>query len=304
MLSDRLRENNLLKLEKLAVPKQVTLEVTTRCNYNCYFCVTKKIKRAKGFIDFEFAKRILKDLVEFGVTDIGFEGAGEPMLYPHLPELIKYAKELGFTYTFITTNGNGASDEAYLSLLDKGLDSLKFSINATNSEEYTRVHNVKPEFFDIVIKRMQRLIQYNHEKKLNTKLYVSCVGDHDINILKNLLPGIDEILHYDLVKNMELMDENGEMTGRAFCNFPFVRSEISLEGYVKVCCKDRHNFLAVGDLHKQSFAEIWNGELYENIRTRFLKNDFKGLLCESCMQGKYIPAEPLMPEHATYPQLL
>lgn len=59
------------------------------------------------------AKRVMKECAEFLEDDkkICFHMNGEPLLYKRLPELVEYSKELGYDYSFITTNGSIATEE-------------------------------------------------------------------------------------------------------------------------------------------------------------------------------------------------
>lgn len=303
MLSERIDKLDHLDLEQLNVPLQVSVEASNYCNYQCFFCAQKGMTRERKNLDLTFGKKILSDLFSAGVREVGFTGNGEATLNPNLPEFVLYAKQLGYIYIYLTTNGNGASDELFLSLMKNGIDSLKFSINADNKEDYAKVHGVGLSAFDTVIDRVNMLDRYRKENNLQTKLYVSCVGDVDIEKIKKLLPGVDEVLAYPIHNHSSQIDNLSDYSGRESCNYPFYRSHITVEGYVKMCCADFQNFLIMGDLNKNSFMEIWNGPVYTMVRKKFLKNDYSGLLCAGCMSGKYTPAEPTMPEYASYPQL-
>ena len=42
-------------------PKTMLLEVSNICNHTCAFCANSKSDRKKGFVDKEFAKRIISE---------------------------------------------------------------------------------------------------------------------------------------------------------------------------------------------------------------------------------------------------
>ena len=108
-------------------------------------CANSKGTKKRGIIDPEFAKRILKEAYDLGTREVGFYGMGEPLLDKNLEDYIAYAKMLGYEYTYITTNGALLSKERSEWLMDAGIDSIKFSINATNARDYQLIHG-KDEF--------------------------------------------------------------------------------------------------------------------------------------------------------------
>ena len=70
------------------------------------------------------------------MRDVGFYVNGDPLLDKRLAMFIKYAKEIGYTYIYITTNGILANLDRVKKLYEAGLNSIKYSINASNREDY------------------------------------------------------------------------------------------------------------------------------------------------------------------------
>ena len=78
--------------------------VTYRCNARCAFCDipdTCDIPASRE-LSLDKAAAIVKQAKELGVRFVDFTG-GEPLLYAHLPSLLKIARGLGL-YTSVTTN--------------------------------------------------------------------------------------------------------------------------------------------------------------------------------------------------------
>ena len=68
-------------------PLYVQLQLTTACNRRCWWCY---IERNNVSWDLGEARKLLKFLDEWGVFGVAL-GGGEPFVYPHLVELVKYA---------------------------------------------------------------------------------------------------------------------------------------------------------------------------------------------------------------------
>ena len=72
-------------------------------------------------INLDLAKRVIRECADLGLKKICYHMNGEPLLYPHLVELVKLAKDLGYTYIFLTTNGTVGSEELLSDLFEAGL---------------------------------------------------------------------------------------------------------------------------------------------------------------------------------------
>lgn len=82
--------------------KHVLFETSNKCNFFCRYCYFNKNQK---ILDTNQIKRILKILKnQYECKTIGFTG-GEPFLRPDLPEIIKYARKIGFKIA-VGTNGS------------------------------------------------------------------------------------------------------------------------------------------------------------------------------------------------------
>ena len=114
--------------------KQVFLYVTDDCNLNCVQCLYKPWLRRKGEIPEELALIVLARFRELGAIKLSLTG-GEPTLYgcknnyKQLLSVIKRARDLGYEYIRLDTNGLFNAD-----LLEreefKLLDEITFSIDS------------------------------------------------------------------------------------------------------------------------------------------------------------------------------
>jgi len=77
----------------------------------------------------EMFTRVIDELHSRGTKEIGLFYIGEPMLADRLVDAVRYCKQVGIEYVFITTNGHLAKRERGTQLMEAGLDSLKLSCN-------------------------------------------------------------------------------------------------------------------------------------------------------------------------------
>ena len=90
---------------------------------------------------------------------VGFYATGEPFILPDLADYIRNAKDIGYTYVYLTSNGALATPERVREVIDAGLDSIKFSINAPQKKLYKFIHG-KDDFDTVLEKQYAALNLY------------------------------------------------------------------------------------------------------------------------------------------------
>lgn len=144
------------------------ISLTDKCNLRCVYCMPEDkvyennlIKDTLSFNDYKF---IISGLAQIGIKKIRFTG-GEPLLYPHLIELIKYTHyECNIDDISITTNGIGLNEIAY-DLKRSGLKSVNISLDSLKSYKYksiTRGGNLTD-----VLKSINRCLELGIKVKIN-----------------------------------------------------------------------------------------------------------------------------------------
>ncbi len=103
------------------------VEVTSRCSSRCTFCPSKTIghRWLAGDLPYElFRDRIAPHLARFDLAYL--QGWGEPLLHPHIWEMLALARRAGCRVGF-TTCGSHLDGESIDRLLGEGLDVLSIS---------------------------------------------------------------------------------------------------------------------------------------------------------------------------------
>ena len=67
------------------------------------------------------------------------------------------------------------------------------------------------------------------------------------------------------------------------CWAVFQEGHINFDGSMNACCFAVSEDFHMGDLKKQSFMEVWNGEKFQKLRSAHLKKDLRGTPCQWCM---------------------
>lgn len=285
------------------------LELSNICNHHCIFCAHNKMKRKIGKMKPEMVEKALREAYELGTREVGFYATGEPFLVPELPQYIKLAKDIGYEYTYLTSNGAKATPEKIRAVIDAGLDSIKFSINAPERKLYEFIHG--HDDFDKVCEHLRYVNQYRKESGKRFKIFVTCIltrfTENMTGMYDHLFGGLTDEIAFKHVYNQGgympeidyLLRCEGDKETFRRCNLPFDAICVTHEGYLSVENADYENMLVVADLNEVSLKDAWYGDRMKAIRRMFLSGNLAGTLCDGCAHHTQAPAEPLSPELAT-----
>ena len=293
-ISEKVKQTVNIPEEYLSItppaPKSVKIEITSRCDLKCFFCVVAYKKREKSHINKDLLYRILNEIKEAGVKEVGLFWLGEPFLNDELPDYVAYAKKIGIPYVFITTNGRLASKDKLKRVFDSGLDSIKFSINAKNKEDFKNTTGV--DAFDQVINHIQLAYKVRDESP-RPSIFASTVFDpkreKDYWETDALIsPFVDE--HYKLrlygdktfstnedeVGSIVNHRHNRSISEMLPCWSLFTLPHITYNGFMSACYCDFNPDYFMADLKKVSFIDAWHSNKFMKLREKHLEENILG----------------------------
>ncbi len=291
---------------KPPIPKSVKIELTARCDYKCFFCASDMRLREKSDMDFEFYKRVVKEMRELGVEELGVFYLGESFLCEWLPDAIKYAKEVcGYPYVFLTTNGRSATKERVKACMEAGLNSLKFSFNFADKEQFAHVTKTPEKNFEEMKQNIKDAKVVRDDGGYKCGIYASSIM-YDGEQLDKMKLAIEEIIgfvdeHYwlPLYGQAGLTDDKhdfrpvagnpgrvGALRPPLPCWAVFTEGHITFDGRLSACCFDHDGRFDMGNLNEMSFIEAWHSERFQVLREANLKKDVSGTACEHCIAYK------------------
>lgn len=129
-----------MRFSEYPVLSEVAL--TYRCNLKCTFCyagcgcTANPVGSDKEMTVDQACQVLWKIFHQAKVPSVSFTG-GEPTLVPELPDLVRYAKELGMRVNLIT-NGTQITRKSARALAGSGLDSAQVSIEGVTAQTHDR----------------------------------------------------------------------------------------------------------------------------------------------------------------------
>ncbi len=290
-------------------PRSVKIEISPRCNYRCGFCAlrTREVQ-PKWDMDFGLFKRITREMREAGVEEIGVFYLGESYMNPRLlVDCIAYLKnEVGMPYVFLTSNASMAFPEAVEACMQAGLDSLKWSVNAADEEQFEQIMGVAGRLFRHALDNIKSAWEIRNRGGYKTGLYASSIrydGEQQEK-MEQLLgarvrPYVDQHYWLPLYSMGAFATQREEQLGYRPtagnqgrigalreplpCWSAFTEGHVTAEGKLSACCFDATANWTMGDLNRQSFMEAWNSAPFVRLRAAHLRQDVRGTVCEKCV---------------------
>ena len=309
-ISDKIDAITAMPPEKCSVtppmPKSCKIEITANCNLKCSFCATSHGLREKGKMDFGFYSEVLlPQLKEAGVEEVGMFFLGESTVLKDLPRYIAEAKYQGFPYIFLTTNGTALTPSKIESYMQAGLDSLKFSMNYANAEQFADISGVKPALFLKMIGAIKEAHRIRERGGYDCGLYASYIeytdeqGEKMQELVEKMRPYLDEIYGLPLYSQADLVGEENELRGwkvsggnpgRAAnprpavpCWSLFGEARVAFDGELSMCCFNADHRFDAGNLNEMSFVDAWHSNRFQALRAKHLTGDVRGTECEGCI---------------------
>jgi hypothetical protein len=223
----------------------VHLELTSRCNKDCWMCGRRKIDREYpevamnyGDMEFDLVRRIAKQLPD-GIV-VQFHNNGEPLLYPKFGEAVRLFKN---QIKCVDTNAKLLVEKA--DEVVGNLDTITVSV-IENDPEGDEQYELVRKFLEIKGKK-KPLVIYR------------CLGEVDTERWKKLNGIIaTRVLHHPLgsykYKKPPTVPEIG------ICLEVLNHMAINRFGEVSICVRfDPKRLGVIGDASVDTLLDIWNG---------------------------------------------
>ena len=152
--------------EELAppLPEELQVEVTGACNLRCRMCLVRyapAVGRREGALALEQFVELVDSLPR--LRKLTLQGLGEPLLSPHLLEMVGYAARRGAEVGF-NTNGTLLDRATVERLISAGLAWLHVSLDGATAETYEDVRHgpglrPRPGQFERVVSNLRGLME-------------------------------------------------------------------------------------------------------------------------------------------------
>jgi len=315
-------QKNRIKLADaipLDAPLCISIEPAAACNFKCLMCWQSTSEfREKGGPFHHMSevcfKKVLADMKE--MTDktgrkiklIKFYHAGEPLLHPHIADMVNDVQKADICeQTEITSNASLLTPVISKSLVESGLDYFRASIYSVLPDREKNV--TQNAMAPLEIMEKIRYLRKCRDEMGKNKPYISAKIMHteseEIEKFKTMYDEVaDETwvdIPWDIAGTQEkALDklygafDNGAIAReryyetslykqRKVCRYPFTHLIVKENGDVIICCMDWPRQTYLGNIMEESLLDIWRGKKLYDFRVMMLET--RGLahpLCVDC----------------------
>ena len=290
------------------------LETTNVCNHECQFCPNRKLVGKRRFIEKQLAKRVIREAAEMGIRRGGLFIMGEPLLDPNILEYYRYARDCGFDFLFLTTNGSLATKEKIHEIFDSGIKSLKFSINGGSPETYKKIHG--RDDYEKAMEALRYAYEYRNKHNIDCRILSSYIVTKDnVHEIKqhynNIKDYVDDFAFFGMATFASSVLEDTDNIKTDFdsenvahvdfantcpCSLIVNSVNVTCEGYLRLCVTDPMNLAAIEDLHNMGLKDAWYSERMVEIRKMHAQGNIVGTVCDNCINRKNNPVPPFNEE--------
>jgi len=263
-------------------PYHLQVYPTNKCNRNCSFCSCKNrdksLELSFGDVVFQAQK-----LGEYGTRAVTISGGGEPLLHPHINEIIRGLWNIGFEVG-LTTNGD------YLNVLNDWSLSILSWVRISGSDEYGFDPKWWLKIAQPIIEKYQDVswsFSYVATKKfdhsnLNDYIYTADKFNFShVRVVWDLLDRGEPPVLETKSKRVIWQPRDNPRKGAKECWFSLIKPLLAADGYIYPCC---------GVQYARKNADLDNPKEFrmEKIpRPWVLQKPFNGELCERCYYSEY-----------------
>ncbi len=258
--------------------KKIYVEITNQCNLVCSFC--KGTKRTMMFLDSKSFK-ILIDKLKGYTEYLYFHVMGEPLLHPHINELIDLASK----DFFINITSNGYLIKRVKE--NKNIRQINISLHSYDEKYGKTLDEYMNDIFcsSEVLVRNDTIVNYrlwaNSVYKsiiinMLEKKYNVIIGDKNkVKLSNNVFYEVEEEFIWPSLDN-EYYNEIGS------CKALKDHIGILVDGTVVPCCLDSDGVICLGNIYKNDINDIINCDLFKEMKKGFQNNKKVHDLCKKC----------------------
>lgn len=302
-------------------PLMIVLSIIYPCNFGCPMCpytdgnseIRKFYRERNGdLFPVKLWNSIADEAGPYGAW-MRCTGGGEPMLHPHMVEMIEYAKEKG-ARIWMNTNGSMFGPLPKFRgnlerLIRAGIDLIEFSMDAGDAKTYAELRPPRgglgsksaEQWWDGQVSNVKAALEMRLKLRATTRVVVSLIRqeaiegklDEAVKFWLNEV-GVDEVI----TRKFLSWDDNTQIPlGKAMdkhlyadlkesktepCVWPFERFNVDTLGRVSLCGQDisfRTSEL-FPNANEMSIKDIWQGEVFTWYRKMHLEG--RGAECFPC----------------------
>jgi len=177
-----------VKVIRLATPLHAQIELTSRCQYKCFFCYNiwkaEEGSFKKAHMTKDQATFVANELIRCRIFSVILSG-GEPTLVDYLPELSGIFTNAGVNVTMIS-NGARLTKKLLTDLKENGLRNIQISMHHYEESAFNEITG-NPDAFKMTSRGIENTLKILGPESLNVNMVVTSQNLDDISKMSEFL---------------------------------------------------------------------------------------------------------------------
>lgn len=128
--------------------KNIYIHITENCGHRCEYCYAKEGLGGFNNANIDIIKKIVDEAQKANVKTVALVG-GDPVLYPHIVEIMQYIKENTQLRVILMTN-TACFPKHSAEELSKYIDTVMVTIHGSNAAEHDKICQVPGAYNDLI----------------------------------------------------------------------------------------------------------------------------------------------------------
>jgi len=278
--------------------QKIHIEISNVCNLQCSFC--PEVIREKKLIDVSLFEEIIKQVAPL-TEQVAFHLMGDPLVHPHLRELVEICGRHNAPIFFVT-NGVLMNEKNRSILKNPAFRQINFSLHSFNDNFPGRDPS---QYLEAIFNFTEEMLQQRPELYINYRLWnlADVHGSTEANL--ELLRRISERFRSQIIQSTDVrVKKSFNVTGRLYLHFDteFVWPDLALpvlgtqgkcyglkshfgilaDGTVVPCCLDKEGSIALGNVKEMPVSDILGGARAQAMIKGFQARKLVEDLCQRC----------------------
>ena len=251
-------------------PFAFRIEPSSTCNLRCPLCST-----TYRMLDHSHPRqmtlqlfKIIHDKIKDYVWRITFYMQGEPMMNPHLFEMVEISTRTGHVFTSFSTNFTLMRERLLLPLFNSRIDWISVSLDGFRQETYEkyRVNGKVKDVLDGIVMTMKfrQKNKFPHPYMQVNMITFSHIAREEVSKLRAFCAdcGVDMFrLRPDETGILGSYDPIIKRKPASSCHWPWTSMSVDVDAAVYTCPIGFEQGISYGNLVISSLDEIWNNDL-------------------------------------------
>jgi radical SAM protein with 4Fe4S-binding SPASM domain len=287
--------------EAARFPEMVVVGLSFLCNARCIHCPNAAthfeatLKGADRLMTWPVLEAISRQTSR-EQTMLRISSFGEILMHPEAVEMIVHLlKSRADRNVALTTNGSLLTPDKARILMENGIRSIEFSVDAASKETYETIRVGLD--WERILRNIEACVSIRDRERFGAKILVSVIeqpaNENELDRIREFWERrVDSVLIRKMLSFKGIIQRPKEyeayMPEDTPCPFLWERVVVDPLGNVRGCVSDVHAELVIGNVLEQELSEIWRCERMEEYRRKHLEGKRKECpLCRECVDVSY-----------------